>query len=127
MCWATRQNRLSVESQARAGVYSIQMIEFKVNIPDSKLLEDLVDSEKLSDEEEAALTQMLDDLTTGRFQKLTPRQRDWAEGVHKRLGLDPGTENLVSSGRVKVTEEQRTELQGFLGTLGPKRLRPPGR
>lgn len=55
------------------------MLEFKVNLPDSKLLEDLVESEKLSEEEESAFSRMLDD------------------------------------------------LRNFLGTLGPKKLRPPGR
>ncbi len=104
------------------------MLEVKeTNLSDTKLLEDLVESEKLSEEEEAAFSRMLDDLVAGKFQKLTPRQRDWAEGVHKKLGLDPGTENLISSGKLKVTEEQRAGLQDFLGTLGPKKLRPPGR
>jgi hypothetical protein len=103
------------------------MLEFKVNTPDSKLLEDLLESEKLSEEEEVAFSRMLSDLKARKFQKLTPRQRDWVEGVHKRLGLDPGAENLVSSGQLRVTEEERDSLKGFLGTLGPKRLRPPGR
>jgi hypothetical protein len=103
------------------------MLEYKVNLPDSKLLNDLIESEKLNEEEKAAFSRMLGDLVTKKFQKLTPRQRDWAEGVHKRLGLDPGTENLISSGRVKVTAKEMESVKGFLDTLGPKRLRPPGR
>jgi len=103
------------------------MLEFKVTLPDLKLLEDLVESEKLEGEEEAAFSRMLGDLLAGKFQKLTKRQRDWAEWTHKRLGLDPGAANLVSSGQLRVTEAEREDLKGFLGTLGPKRLRPPGR
>ena len=103
------------------------MAELKVNLTDAKILNDLLDSEKLTDEEETAFSEMLDSINSRRFQKLTTRQREWAEGVHERLGLDPGAANLVSSGQVKVSEEQREGLQDFLGTLGPKRLRPPGR
>ena len=115
-------------NQSYWSAYTSEMLEVKeISLPDLKILEDLLGSEKLNEEEESAFTQMHDDLHSGKFQKLTVRQRDWAEGVHRRLGLDPGTENLVSSGRVKVTEEQRSDLKKFLDTLGPKALRPPGR
>lgn len=101
--------------------------QVKVTLTDTKLLDELIESEKLTDEELEAFTGMLNNLTSGRFKKLTPNQRDWAEGVHCKLNLDPGTVNLVSSGQVKVTDAQRDELKKFLATLGPKKLRPPGK
>lgn len=100
----------------------------KVTLTDTKLLNELIESEKLTDEELEAFTGMLNNLSSGRFKKLTPNQRDWAEGVHCKLNLDPGTVNLVSSGQVKVTDAQRDELKKFLEThVGPKKLRPPGK
>lgn len=102
--------------------------QVKVTLTDTKLLDELIESEKLTDEELEAFTGMLNNLTSGRFKKLTPNQRDWAEGVHCKLNLDPGTVNLVSSGQVKVTDAQRADLKKFLEThVGPKMLRPPGK
>lgn len=102
--------------------------ELSTTLSDTKLLKELIDSDQLSDEELEAFSGMLDGLTSGKFKKLTTNQKDWAEGVHCKLNLDPGTVNLVSSGQVKVTDEQRADLQKFLNTaMGPKRLRPPGR
>ena len=95
---------------------------------DAKVLKDLIDSEKLNDEEFEAFSGMLDGLTFGKMKKLTPAQRDWAEKVHCGLNLDPGTINLVSSGQVKVTDAQRDDLKKFLEkSSGPKMLRPPGK
>jgi hypothetical protein len=99
----------------------------KVHLTDTKLLEELIDSEKLNPEEEEAFAGMLKDLTSKKYHKLTQRQRVWAELTHKRFGLDPGSANLVSSGQVKVTEKERAGLQEFITSLGPKKLRPPGR
>jgi len=96
-------------------------------LPEAKLLKELIDSEKLNEEELEAFSGMLEGLTSGKYKKLTPKQKDWAEGMHCRLNLDPGTANLVSSGQVKVTDAQRADLRKFLETLGPKRLRPPGK
>jgi hypothetical protein len=97
-------------------------------LPEAKLLQELIDSEKLNDEELEAFSGMLEGLTSGNNKKLTPKQKDWAEGIHCRLNLDPGTANLVSSGQVKVTDAQRDELKKFLEkSSGPKRLRPPGK
>lgn len=101
--------------------------DVKNTLTDSKLLKELIDSEKLNDEELEAFSGMLDGLTSGKGKKLTPKQRDWAEGIHCGLNLDPGTVNLVSSGQVKVTDAQREDLKKFLNTLGPKMLRPPGK
>jgi hypothetical protein len=47
--------------------------------------------------------------------------------IHERLGLDPGVENLVTTGAVKVTDEERVGLRTWAASLGPKVLRPPGR
>ncbi|MCK9567906.1 hypothetical protein M0R72_03020 [Candidatus Pacearchaeota archaeon] len=97
-------------------------------LPDAKLLKELIDSEKLSDGELEAFSSMLEGLMSGKYKKLTPNQKDWAEGIHCSLNLDPGTANLVSSGQVKVTDAQRADLKKFLDTaLGPKMLRPPGK
>jgi len=97
-------------------------------LPEAKLLKELIDSEKLNEEELEAFSGMLEGLTSGKYKKLTPKQKDWAEGIHCRLNLDPGTANLVSSGQVKVTDAQRADLKKFIDTaLGPKRLRPPGK
>lgn len=96
-------------------------------LPDAKLLKELIDSDKLNEGEFEAFSGMLDGLTSGKHTKLTPKQKDWAEGIHCKLNLDPGTANLVSSGQVKVTDAQRADLRKFLETLGPKRLRPPGK
>jgi hypothetical protein len=101
--------------------------DVKITLSDTKLLTELLDSEKLKDEEVEAFSSMLNNLTSGKLKKLTPNQRDWAEGVHCSLNLDPGTCNLVSSGQVKVTDAQREDLKKFLEKLGPKRLRPPGK
>ena len=99
-----------------------------ITLTDSKLLNELLESEKLANEEIEVFSGMLDGLTSGKFKKLTPKQRDWAEGIHCKLNLDPGTVNLVSSGQVKVTDEQLEELKKFLEkAVGPKMLRPPGK
>jgi hypothetical protein len=101
--------------------------DVKVTLTDSKLLKELLDSEKLTDEEVEAFEEMLEGLSSGKFKKLTPKQRDWAEGVHCKLNLDPGTVNLISSGQVKVTEAEKKGLKIFLDSLGPKKLKPPGK
>jgi hypothetical protein len=97
------------------------------DISDRKLLDDLVESGKLTEEQEEAFSKMLDDLTKGTYRKLTERQRSWAESIHARIGLDPGTANLFSTGKVKVTEQDKKGLQTFFDGLGPKVLLPPHR
>lgn len=92
---------------------------------DTRLLEDLIESGKLSEDQETAFNRMLEDLRSGKFRSLTERQKEWVKGVHARLGLDPGVENLVSSGKVKVTEQERKSLNAFFDSLGPKPKKPP--
>jgi hypothetical protein len=103
-------------------------IDVKNTLTDSKILKDLIESEKLTDEEFEAFSGMLDGITFGKLKKLTPKQRDWAEGIHGKLNLDPGSVNLVSSGQIKVTDAQKDDLKNFLEKAsGPKMLRPPGK
>lgn len=85
-------------------------------------LQDLLDSGRLSDDETKAFTDMVE---TGR--PLTKKQKEWAEKVSTRVGLDPGVANLASSGQVPVTAADRKSLQEFLTSLGPKPLKPPGK
>ncbi len=48
---------------------------------------------------------------------LSEKQRNWLEGVARRLDVDLGARNLVSSGAVKVRSQERENLQQFLGSL----------
>lgn len=70
---------------------------------------------------------MLQKLESGEYEKLTKAQRRYVDSVHAQLGLDPGVRNLVSTGQVKVTPQEKASLQTFLGSLGPLPKRPPGR
>lgn len=98
------------------------------SLTDRKLLIELIESEKLSDDESEAFANMLTILKSDKSKKLTSSQRDWAEEVHARFNLDPGAANLVSTGKVKVTDAQREELKQFIANaVGPKKLRPPGK
>lgn len=96
-------------------------------LDDQELLSSLLESSKLTQDQTEAFERMLGDLKAHRFPRLSKRQRDWAEDLHARLGLDPGTENLVSSGKMSVTADERKGLQEFIASLGPKHLKPPGR
>jgi hypothetical protein len=91
------------------------------------LREILEQSSRLSEAELHAFSQMFERIDGSSFRTLTQKQRHWANSVHERLGLDPGTENLVSSGRVKVTPRERKELGRFLDSLGPRPTLPPHR
>lgn len=95
---------------------------------DQELLTSLLDSHKLTSDQTEAFSKMLEDLKTKKYSSLSKRQHDWVEELHERLGLDPGTENLVSSGKMVVTEDERKDLKTFIATgLGPKYLKPPNR
>ena len=98
---------------------------------DRELLQEvLARDEALSQVELQAFTSMLEAIEAGTYAGMTEKQRVWAKGVAERLGLDCGepkpAENLVSSGKVKVTLVERANLQQFLGSL-PKALLPPHR
>lgn len=94
---------------------------------DLTLLAECLDEPGLQDEAREAFQRMHDDLTAGRYKRLTKPQHEWVEGVHGRLGLDPGAANLVSSGAVTPTKAERESLRQMLASLGPKPLKPPGR
>lgn len=53
----------------------------------------------------------------GETKPLSEKQRNWLEGVARRLDVDLGAQNLVSSGAVKVRPKERESLQQFLGSL----------
>lgn len=92
-------------------------------LTDQQILTALVDSEKLTDVQAEAFTTMLDTVSGGR--SLSRAQRQWAKDIHQQLGLEIPVANLVSSGKVKVTQAERESLKQFLGGLGPKVLKPP--
>jgi len=97
---------------------------------DRKVLQALVrHTDDLEDAEAQAFTDMFDRLESGRQQTMTPKQRDWAEKVYYKHGLEreEPAANLVSTGKVKVTEAERKDLKKFLDSLGPRPLKPPSR
>ncbi len=55
---------------------------------------------------------------------LSAKQRSWLEGVARRLDVDLGAQNLVSSGQVVVKPKERESLQQFLGSLDRPTLPP---
>lgn len=91
------------------------------------LLTECLGEAALDDDTREAFGRMHDDLDTRRRGGLSKRQREWVEGVHARLGLDPGTANLVTTGVVTPSREERESLRQMVASLGPKPLKPPGR
>lgn len=68
------------------------------------------------------------ELETGKYDRLTPRQRNWLLAVAGALDLvDSEPENLISSGKIKPTEEEKRGVDELLKSLGPKPLKPPGK
>jgi hypothetical protein len=97
---------------------------------DRKMLRTLLRNDDcLEPDELEAFTSMWDRLDSGRIDSLSSRQREWVERVYYKHDLDKEeeAENLVSSGKVKVTDKERASLQQFLDSLGPRPLKPPGR
>ncbi len=96
-----------------------------MSTPDQDLLQALIESEQIEDEQRAAFEDMLVKIV--RFgNTMTPKQREWALNVATRAGIDMGSANLVSSGQMKVEPHERASLNQFLGTL-QKSLVPPHR
>ncbi len=60
----------------------------------------------------------------GETTPLTTKQRSWLEGVARRLDVDLGAVNLVSSGQVKVSKKESESLQTFLSSLDRPALPP---
>lgn len=81
---------------------------------------------KLNERELSAFKDMRKWLDDGKT--LSVKQAEWVETVYKRLELDveEGAQNLVSSGKVKVSEEER-QPKFFWEKPENRPLRPPGR
>ncbi len=62
--------------------------------------------------------------SNGETRPLSEKQRNWLEGVARRLDIDLGAQNLVSSGVVKIKPKEREQLQQFLGSLSRPNLPP---
>jgi hypothetical protein len=63
--------------------------------------------------------------SNGCTKPLSAKQRQWLEGVAKRLDVDVGSANLVSSGAVAIKPKERESLRQFLDSLGPLPKKPP--
>lgn len=95
---------------------------------DTTLLNMLLASDALSEDEERAFRSMLGFIESNHRapKQLSSRQRAWAETVYKRLGLDKDepSQNLYSTGSVK-------KPAGPLPQMGwekfPRPLKPPPR
>lgn len=92
-----------------------------------ELIRDCVESGRLHEGTETAFREWLDKLESGAWKELSHRQRQWLDDMCERLGIDPGAENLVSSGAMKVTPRERAELKKFVDSLGPRPTKPPGK
>ncbi len=104
--------------------------EDQVQLPDDQLLDKLTGY--LSDKGDAEGLLKIFMEMSGRLGwnpacPLSRRQRRWAEDMYLKFELDveEGAANLVSSGKVKVTPEERAKKFGYEAM--PRPLRPPGR
>lgn len=94
---------------------------------DAELLDELL-THDIPDDVRGPFQDMRDGLP--RWGALTAKQRGWVESVARAVGVDIGAapaENLVSSGKLRVTDRERSSVQTFLQSLGPRPLKPPGR
>lgn len=82
---------------------------------------------ELDDETREAFWAWHSQLVEKRYRSLTQRRRAWLDAICKKLEIEPGSANLVSSGKVKPLATERESLAAFHASLGPKPLRPPGR
>lgn len=55
---------------------------------------------------------------------LSEKQRSWLEGVARRLDIDMGAANLVSSGAVRIKPGEQKRLDEFLNSLDRPKLPP---
>lgn len=88
---------------------------------DLEMLERLEGDMDLSEVERDAFDEMLRGLRGGQWQKLTDKQRAWANAVAVRIGAI-GCANLVSSGQVSRGREVETPE-----VLRHLPMKPPGR
>ena len=96
---------------------------------DRRMLRALLLCEDIEEDDRDAFSDMFDRLESRRVDDLTHRQRSWVEKLYFKHNLDreEPSKNLVSSGKVRVTQKERESLQKFLDSLGPRPLKPPGR
>lgn len=93
---------------------------------EAELLSDCIESGKLDEKSLGAFEEWLEKFRSGAWRKpLSASQRQWLDDACEALGIDPGAENLVSSGKMKVTDAEREGLKTFVEGLGPKPLKPP--
>jgi len=97
------------------------------SVGEKEMLSELLASGRLTEDQQDAFADMHEKLDNGVYDSLTKKQRQYVKGVHEKLGLDPGVRNLISTGQVKVTAQEKASLQSFLGSLGPLPKKPPGR
>lgn len=96
---------------------------------DRRMLRALIrSSNELAEEEASAFQSMWDMVDSGR-KDLSDKQRAWVEKTYFKLGLDRETEaeNLVSTGKVVLSKEDRQWLKEYTGPRADKPLKPPGR
>ena len=88
------------------------------------MLDDLLRSDKVTDEEEEAFRDMR---TRVGPDGLTRKQREWVSDRYRLYDLDAeeGSKNLFSSGQVKVTDAERAKKYPW--EFMKKPLKPPGR
>lgn len=86
-------------------------------------------SDKLTEDERNAFTDMLGRMESGSSPKLSPKQRLWAERIYLKLHLDAEepSENLVSSGRVRRPKPEEGPVKVFPFETMHRPLKPPGR
>lgn len=90
---------------------------------DEKLLLDLLADDRLGDDERAAFADM-----RRKRQRLSGRQRAWAQGVARRLDITPPAENLFSNLSLAEQAEHRRRASGVEQPwLAHRPLKPPGR
>jgi polyhydroxyalkanoate synthesis regulator phasin len=90
---------------------------------DQKLIDSLVESGKLSDEQLAAFEDIKS--KSARYRgELTSKQREWATELALRLDVDLGAANLVSSGKVRASEKERASVKAFVDSLDRPKLPP---
>lgn len=95
------------------------------DVTDATILDALVKSDQLTSQERDAFEGMRDRLTSTRA--LSSAQRGWAEDRYRayQLDADQPSENLASSGKVKITDEERAKVYPWEKMARP--LKPPNR
>ena len=91
------------------------------------LRECLEQPERLGSTAGDAFADIVDRLESGALRQLSAKQLEWLLDKCAQLGIDPGAENLVSTGQVRPSPAERKSLALFHDSLGPKVLKPPGR